>query len=157
MFREMRRIKQQVSIEECHKVLKAAKRGVLSLIGEEGYPYGVPVNFVYDEKENIIYIHGAREGHKIDAINNNNKVSFTTWDDGYKKSGDWAWYVTSVIIRGTGELIDDPEIMKEKIMDLGVRFTNQEEVQGMIERNIEKVSVIAIHIDNITGKLVHEK
>lgn len=157
MFRKMRRDKQQVSQDECKRVLHESKRAVLSLIGEEGYPYGVPVNFVYDEKENIIYLHTAIEGHKIDAINHCNKVSFTTWDDGYKEPGDWAYYVTSVIVRGKAEIITDPKIREEKIMNLGVRFTNDKEVQGMIDRNIGKVLLVGIYIDHMTGKLVHEK
>ena len=157
MFRKMRRDKQQVSQDECKRVLSESKRAVLSLIGEEGYPYGVPVNFVYDETDNMIYIHTAIEGHKIEAIKNCNKVAFTTWDDGYKESGDWAYYVTSVIVRGRAKIIDDPKIMAEKIMNLGVRFASDKEVQGMIDRNIGKVLLIGISIENITGKLVHEK
>ena len=157
MFRGMRREKQQVSVDECKRVLKEAKRAVLSVIGDDGYPYGVPVNFIYDEKENIIYLHGATEGHKLDAIKKCDKVSFTTWDEGYKKEGDWAWYVTSVIAMGRAKIVADPKVMADKIMDLGIRFTNKDEVQGMIDRNIDRVSVIAIEIEHMTGKLVHEK
>lgn len=86
----MRRVKQQVGMDKCKKILKEEKRGVLSVMGDKGYPYGIPVNFVYDENANIIYLHGATEGHKMDAIEKCSKVSFTTWDKGYKKDGDWA-------------------------------------------------------------------
>lgn len=157
MFREMRRGKQQVSLDECKRVLRESKRAVLSVIGDDGYPYGVPVNFVYDENMGMLYLHGATEGHKLDAIKNCNKISFTTWDEGYKVDGDWAWYVTSVICMGRAEIIDDLELMAEKIRDLGLRFTDAAEVQGMIDRNMGRVSVIAIHIEHMTGKLVHEK
>ena len=61
------------------------------------------------------------------------------------------------MIAGKAELVDDPEIMKEKIRNLGVRFTDIEEVNGMIERNIHRTSVIAVNIEHMTGKLVHEK
>ena len=157
MFRKMRRDKQQVSLDECMRVLRESRRAVLSVIGDDGYPYGVPVNFVYDENREMLYLHGATEGHKLDAIKNCNKISFTTWDEGYKVDGDWAWYVTSVICMGRAEIIDDLELMAEKIRDLGLRFTDAAEVQGMIDRNMGRVSVIAIHIEHMTGKLVHEK
>lgn len=58
---------------------------------------------------------------------------------------------------GRAEIIKDKDIMTEKIRELGLRFTNYEQVQDMIDRNIGRVSVIAIHIEHMTGKLVHEK
>ena len=82
MFRPMRRIKQQLSKEECINILKNEVRGVLSVIGDNGYPYGVPINFYYSSDENKIYFHGAREGHKIDSIKNYDKVSFCVYDKG---------------------------------------------------------------------------
>lgn len=78
MFRKMRRFTQQVSQDECIKILKDEKRAALSVIGENGYPYTVPINFYYDEAENKIYFHGAKQGHKIEAIQKCNKVCLTT-------------------------------------------------------------------------------
>lgn len=68
MFRKMRRFKHQITEEECCEVLKTAKRGVLSLLGEDGYPYGLPINHWYSEEDGKLYFHGAKEGHKIEAI-----------------------------------------------------------------------------------------
>ncbi len=68
MFRKMRRFKQQISEEECTRILKEEKRGVLSMIGDEGYPYGIPLNHWYDEAAGTICFHVAKEGHKIDAL-----------------------------------------------------------------------------------------
>mgnify|MGYP001205264268 FL=1 len=78
MFREMRRFKQAVSQDKCKKILTEAKRGVFSVIGDNGYPYSLPINFYYYETDNRIFFHGAREGHKVDAIKNCDKVCFTT-------------------------------------------------------------------------------
>ena len=64
--------------EECRQILKTEKRGVLSVIGDNGYPYGIPINFYYDENDGKIYFHCAKEGHKIDAIKNCDKACFTT-------------------------------------------------------------------------------
>lgn len=68
MFRPPRRIKQQLSQEECITVLKNEVRGVLSVLGDDNYPYGVPINFYYSQGENKIYFHGSKEGHKTDSI-----------------------------------------------------------------------------------------
>ena len=72
MFRKMRRFKQEISLEECIEILTNEKRGVLSVIGDDGYPYGIPINHYY-KNDNCIYFHGAKEGHKIDAIMNLNE------------------------------------------------------------------------------------
>ena len=78
--------------EECEKVLCETKRGVLAVIGDGGYPYCVPVDFVYEDGR--IYIHGAAQGHKSDAIAACDKVCFTATHDDFRKEGDWAWYAT---------------------------------------------------------------
>ena len=74
MFRPLRRIKQQLTQKECISVLKNEVRGVLSVLGDNDYPYGIPINYWYNEDENRIYFHGSREGHKIDAIKKCDKV-----------------------------------------------------------------------------------
>ena len=160
MFRKMRRSGQEISAEECRKVLREGNRAVLSVLGEDGYPYGVPVNFFYNEAENIIYLHGAREGHKIDAIKANDKVCFTTWDKGFLKEGDWAWYLNSVIIRGRADLLNDLEKAEAEVRRLAEKYYpagREAEIEKDIRKSIERVQLIAIHIEHMTGKLVHEK
>ena len=90
LFRKMRRFKQQISEEECRKVLRGQKRGVLSVLGEDGYPYGIPMNHWYSEADGVIYFHSAKEGHKLDAIKACDKVSFCVHDEGYRNPGEWA-------------------------------------------------------------------
>ena len=68
MFREMLRIRQQLSQEECITILKNELRGVLSVLGDDGYPDGMPVNQYYCEEDGKLYFHGGRKGHKIDAM-----------------------------------------------------------------------------------------
>ena len=68
MFRPMRRFKQQLPQEECISILKSEVRGILSVLGDDDYPYGVPLDFYYSEEDDRIYFHGAGEGHKIDSI-----------------------------------------------------------------------------------------
>ena len=158
MFREMRRMKQQVSEEKCREILKTEKRAVLSVTGNEGYPYGVPVNFFYDEKENTIYLHGAMAGHKIDAIKKNEKVCFTVWDQGYIKEGDWAYNVTSVVAFGKAELMSDMEKATDKIRLMGYKYyPEKEQVEKEIKESMHHVQMIAVHIEHMTGKLINEK
>lgn len=158
MFREMRRKKQEVNKEECVNILKTEKRGVVSVIGDNGYPYGVPINFYYDEENEKVYFHCAKEGHKIDAIKNCSKVCFTTWNNGFKKEGDWAFYVTSVIIMGDAKLITDETVICDKVRKLGLKYyPTKEEVDAEISRDIKRVQLVEISIEHMTGKLVHEK
>lgn len=74
MFKEMRKQEKKLTNEEMYDILARAEYGVLSTVGEDGYPYGVPVNFVYMDE--AIYFHCANEGHKVENIEFNNKVSF---------------------------------------------------------------------------------
>ena len=80
MFREMRRIRQQATEEECLEILKSAKRGVLAVHGDDDYPYTVPMDFVYED--GCLYFHAAKSGHKLDAVRRNDKVSFCVLSDG---------------------------------------------------------------------------
>ena len=158
MFREMRRAKQEVSRDVCVEILNNEKRAVLSVIGDDGYPYGIPVNFYYEEDENTIYLHGAQQGHKIDAIKNCDKVCFTTWDKGYIPEDDWAYYVTSVVAMGRAELVQDADLGVEKIRKMGIKYyPTKEEVDEEIKESMHHVQMIAIHIEHMTGKKVHEK
>ena len=115
MFRELVRIKQKMSKEECIELLKNETRGVLSVIGDEGYPYGTPLNHFYDDESGKIYFHiGSQRSHRTDAIKNCDKVCFTCYDSGYRREGEWALNVKSVIVFGRIGIIED----KEKTADI---------------------------------------
>ena len=87
MFRKMRRFKQEMPAEECRELLKTQVRGVLSLLGDDGYPYGLPIDYWYNEADGKLYFHGAKEGHKIDAIRACDKASFCIHDEGVRMDG----------------------------------------------------------------------
>lgn len=158
MFREMRRKKQQISREECVRLLNTEKRGVLAVTGDDGYPYAIPLDFYFEEGENTIYFHCAQEGHKIDAIRRCDKACFTVWDRGVQRDGDWAFYVTSVVAMGRAELVTETSRVYEKIKKLGVKYyPSVDEVDEEIQKAIHRVQMVAVHIEHMTGKLVHEK
>jgi nitroimidazol reductase NimA-like FMN-containing flavoprotein (pyridoxamine 5'-phosphate oxidase superfamily) len=153
----MRRFKQQVSEAECIRILQEEKRGVLSVLGEDGYPYGIPMNHWYNPEDGKIYFHGAKTGHKIDAIAMCDKVSFCVWDAGYRKEGEWALNVTSVIVFGRIRLVADEEKAKLIGANLCRKFTDDEEyIRHEIQSAISRVQCLELTIDHMTGKLVNE-
>lgn len=157
-FREMRRLKQKLSEEECIKLLITGRRGVLAVSGEDDYPYALPINFLYDEGNRKIYFHGAKAGHKIDALRRNNKVSFCVYDEGEYVEGDWAPYVKSVIIFGRIRLIEDPGETVERVRELGLKYyPAPEAVEEEILKSAERVQMLELSIDHMSGKRVHEK
>lgn len=159
MFRKMRRFKQQVSDDECRKILKEETRAALSVIGDNGYPYTVPINFYYDETDNKIYFHGAKEGHKVDAINQCNKVCFTTWNQGFKKEEHWEWNVTSVVVFGRVKLLTDKAVIENHLRKLAKKYypTADEIEAEMNSSAANHVQMFAIDIEYMTGKIVNEK
>lgn len=156
-WRKMRRFKQQVSPEECIQILKTEKRGVLALHGENGYPYALPINFYYDEKDGKIYFHGAGQGNKMDLLQKDNKVCFCTYNQGFIREGEWAYNATSVIIFGHIDELTDPKAKEEHCRSLGQKYyPTKEGVEIEIQQAIDRVHVLVLTIDHMTGKLVNE-
>ncbi len=158
MFREMRRIKQQISKEECIEILKNEPRGVLSVMGDDGYPYGMPMDHFYCEENGKLYFHGAVTGHKIDAIKANDKVSYCVMDKGYKEDGDWAYYIKSVIVFGRARLIDDRDQVVDICRSIAYKYTRDEAyIEYELKNAAPRAMCIEITPEHMTGKLVHEK
>ena len=157
MFRKMRRLKQQISEAECKEVLKNTKRGVLSLIGDDGYPYGIPIDHWFCEEDGKIYFHGAKEGHKIDAIKACDKVSYCVYDDGYRREGEWALNIKSVIIFGRISFVEEEEKAREVCTELVRKFTDDEEyLKNELETAFPRVQCLVLEPEHMTGKLVNE-
>ena len=125
MFRTMRRSPQALSHEEMIDLLKTETRGVMSVQGDDGYPYGYPINHYYDEETNKIYIHGATFGHRVSAVKKDPKVSYCVFGGEYQKLCD--------------KFPCPPEYVEHEI-----------------EKDAPRTLVIAINIENMNGKLVHE-
>lgn len=154
----MRRIKQQISESECVALLKSEKRGVLAVLGDEGYPYTVPLDYFYDEDNGKIYFHGAKEGHKVDAISKCDKVSFCVLGKDIFKEDDWAPFVTSVIVFGRIKAVSSREEALEKVRKIGLKYyPNPEDVENVLERTKDRVLCLELSIEHMTGKRVHEK
>ena len=158
MFRELTRIKQKLTEEECIRVLKEQKRGVLSVLGDDGYPYGLPVDHWYCEEDGHLYFHSGKKGHKTDAMQRCDKVSFCTWDEGFLKEGDWALNIRSVIIFGRVRRVEGFERAMEISRKLSLKFTDDlEYIESEVRHDGKATAVYEIVPEHMTGKLVNEK
>ena len=158
MFRKIRRVKNEISVEEAKKLLHHNRRGALAVHGDRGYPYCIPINFYYDEDDNRIYFHSAKSGHKIDAIKADDKVCFTSWDDGDLEEGDWAYHVSCCVVFGRARLVEDLNLARDRIRKFALKYyPTAQEVDQEIERSFKAVQMVAIDIDHISGKRIHEK
>ena len=157
VFRPMRRFRQQVSTEECIRVLTEEKRGVLSMLGDNGYPYGIPMNHWYDPEEGKLYFHGAKTGHKIDSIKKHDKVSYCVFDAGFRKEGEWALNVTSVVVFGRISPVTDENKIRQIGEHLLRKFTDDAEyIQKEVRDALPRAQCLELTIDHMTGKLVKE-
>ncbi|WP_295031022.1 pyridoxamine 5'-phosphate oxidase family protein [uncultured Methanobrevibacter sp.] len=156
MFRQMRRVKQQLSQDECVEILTNEPRGVLALLGDNDYPYAVPMDHVYVDGK--IYFHGAQKGHKKDAIENYPKVSYCVIDEGVMEDGNWWYTFKSVIVFGKIRILTDIDEKKEKLTDLGDKFfpTHDYTIEE-VNKFLNKTEVFELEIEHMGGKFVREK
>lgn len=158
MFRAMRRFKQQLSTEECVEVLQQQNRGVLSVIGDDGYPYGVPLDHWYRESDGHLFFHGAAVGHKIDAMRECDKVSYTVVEPGIPSEKKRGLSVRSVIVFGHVRFVDDMEQKREicaalceKLFPGDVEYAERE-----FKASGARVLCLELVPEHMTGKLVNE-
>lgn len=157
MFRKMARVKQQISEDECIELLKQEKRGVLSVLGDDDYPYGMPINHFYNDEDGKIYFHGGKSGHKVDAVLRYDKASFCVYDQGYRNDGDWALNIRSVIVFGRIEVIEDTDKVYDISRRLSYKFTDDESyIEHEIENAGPRTLMFALVPEYMTGKLVKE-
>ena len=158
MFRDIQRVRQKLDREECLSVLKEAKRGVLSVIGDDGWPYGLPINHYYDEETGKLYFHSGKTGHKIDALRACEKASFCVMDEGKRMEGEWWLTFRSVVVFGRVSFTEDYGEAMDVSRKLSYRFTDD---AAYIEREIIQsgpaVLVFSLTPEHMTGKLVREK
>lgn len=157
MFREMKRIKQQLPKEECISILKNELRGVLSVLGDDGYPYGMPLNHYYCEQDGKLYFHGGMQGHKIDAIKRCDKASFCVYDQGFRREGEWALNIRSVIVFGRIEFVEEREKVYQISAELSRKFTDDEDyISREITVSGPGTLMFALVPEHISGKIVNE-
>lgn len=158
MFREMRRKSKAVGDADAKALLHSTRIGILAVNGDGGYPYAVPVNYLYDEENDRIIFHGARAGHKADALNASDRVCFTVYGNEVVKKESWAPFVQSVVAFGRCRPLQKPDEALDALTRLALKYyPNMDEVDREIQKSGEAVCVFEIQIEHMRGKEIQEK
>lgn len=156
MFRKMRREKCELSKETAEKILREGDFGVLALSGDNGYSYAVPINYAYSD--NKIYFHSAKTGHKLDAIKNNDKVSFCVVEKHKVVPEEFTTYFTSAIAFGKIHLAENDAEKLHALELLADKFSPDVNVE-LREKELSRVnavSILVLEIEHLTGKAARE-
>ena len=157
MFRPIARFKQGISKDECIEILTNELRGVLCVNGDDGYPYGSPINHWYNPEDGNIYFHGGKKGHKVDSMKNSDKASFCVINKGEKEEEGWALNFKSVIVFGRIEFIDDYDEIVRISRELCYKFTDDEEyISKEIAGFAKSTLLYRLVPEHMTGKRVNE-
>ena len=153
MFREMRRKKQRLSKEECDRILYNGTSGVLALHGDNGYPYAVPVSYVYNGEK--LLFHSAKNGHKIDAILKNAAASFCVIDQDQIVPEEYTTYFRSIIAFGRIRILEDDTEKRSAIEKIAVKYAPDDTAENRdkaIEREWKPLCMMEMEIEHLTGK-----
>lgn len=151
-FRDMRRKRQQLADADCIAILQKATAGTLALLGDNDYPYAVPISYVYDKGK--LYFHSAMAGHKVDAIRRCNKASFCVIDQDDVRPEKYTTYFRSVIAFGRIRIVEDDAERVAIMRMLGNRYNphHDEALQKEMESGLAHMLAIRFDIEHLTGK-----
>ena len=157
MFREMRRKRQMLSDDDCKIILREGTSGVLALSGDDGYPYAVPLSYVYDGEK--IFFHCAKSGHKLDAIRRNPKASFCVVSQDKVVPEKYTTYYRSVIAFGTVRILEDDREKYDSVQEIALKYApldTEEQRRAAIEQEWSGLCMLEMTIDHLTGKEARE-
>jgi nitroimidazol reductase NimA-like FMN-containing flavoprotein (pyridoxamine 5'-phosphate oxidase superfamily) len=156
MFREMRRKKQLLSNVETIEILKACTSGVLGVTGDDDYPYTVPLSYVYKDRK--LFFHCANEGHKIDGIKKNDKVTFCVIEKDEVIQSKFTTHFRSVIVFGRARILTEDCERQYALESLVEKYSPDyiEEGKREIEGDWNRVCVVEVKIEHMTGKAAKE-
>ena len=151
MFKDIKKKKRELNKEDTIEVLIKGREGVLSTISENGYPYGLAVNYAY--YNNCIYFHCSNNGHKLDDINLNNKVSFFVSSDVKVIPENFTTYYKSAVVFGHASIVTDDE-KRDAIIAIGKKYCANYMKKGLnyIDKSLNNFTMVKIDIDHLTGK-----
>ena len=140
--------------EKAYDLLKKGEYGTLSMVSEEDTGYGIPINFVYDDKQDCIYFHCAMEGKKLRCLAKNNRVSFCIIGKTAVISNQFTTAYESVVVNGTMDIhLSDQERRYGLSLLLDKYCPNDKEI-GLryIEKSFHRTNVIRLNIFSFSGK-----
>lgn len=151
-FRKMRRFRQQLTESECNAILSKATSGTLALLGDNGYPYAVPISYVYVDGK--LYFHSAKTGHKIDAIRQHEKASFCVIAADDVHPAEFTTYFRSVIAFGKIQIIELEDERMYAVSLLGDRYNpgDKDGLQKELEKGLSHMLILRLDIEHMTGK-----
>ncbi len=142
-----------MSVEDSIAVLTRGTSGVLATAGDDGYPYAVPLSYVYADDK--IYFHTAKTGHKMDAIARSEKVSFCVIDEDQIVPEAFTTYFRSVIAFGRARVLHDEEEKRAALLKLAKRYSPEETEEALMQEingSFQAVAMVEISIDHLSGK-----
>ena len=158
MFRTIRRKKNEIGIDASKELLRCSKRGVLAVNGDNGYPYAIPINYLYDEDANKIIFHGAKVGYKVDCLKACDKACFTIYGNERIKEESWAPFLQSVVVFGRCRLVENQEDTVKLVKKLAMKYYPDEKtVNEVVASSGRAVQMFEIEIEHISGKEVQER
>ena len=159
MFRPLRRKKRAITDQEARELLVNCKRGIFAVNGDDGYPYAIPVNYYFDPEHNKIYFHGAKAGHKVDALKRSDKVCFTVVSGESVETGEaWAPFLRSAVVFGRCHLVEDPGETLRLCKKFAMKYYPTEKmVDDEVAASGKAVRMFCIEIEHISGKRVQER
>ena len=158
MFRTIRKKKNEISQDTAKELLRSSRRGILAVNGDDGYPYAIPINYLYDEEKQKIIFHGAKAGHKVDALKKNDKVCFTVFGNETIKEEAWAPYLQSVVVFGRCRLVEKKEDTMKLVKQFAMKYYPSEEmVNQEVASSGHGVQIFEIEIEHLSGKEVQER
>lgn len=158
MFRPIRKKKNQISDEAAKELLRTSRRGVFAVNGDDGYPYAIPINFLYDEDAQKIYFHGSRAGHKVDSLRACDKVCFTVYGNETVRDEPWAPYMQSVVVFGRCRLLKSGEESLALVKRFAMKYYPDESLVDIeIAEGGRAVQMYEITIEHYSGKEVQER
>lgn len=156
MAREMRRSRQLLTDAETISMLESCTSGVLALHGDGGYPYAVPMSFVYDDGR--LFFHSARTGHKIDAIQRCDKASFCVIADDDVVQSTFTTHFRSAIVFGRARVLTDEAEKSYALRRIAEKYSPDyvDAADAEIRGAWDKLVVIEFAIEEMTGKAAIE-
>ena len=159
MFKPIRKKINEIDRAATETLLASNRRGILAMNGDNGYPYAIPINYFYDNKTQKIYFHGAKAGHKVDALKASDKVCFTVYGDEHiDESEPWAPYVQSAVVLGKCRLLESGSDSIARLKEFAMKYYPDETLADeQIARNGRATQMFEITIEHMSGKQVQEK
>ena len=159
MFKPIRKKINEIDRNATEALLTSNRRGILAMNGVNGYPYAIPINYFYDNETQKIYFHGAKAGHKVDALKASDKVCFTVYGDEHiDESEPWAPYVQSAVVFGRCRLLEPGPESIDRLKEFAMKYYPSEQlVDKEIAHAGKAVQMFEITIEHMSGKQVQEK